>query len=148
MMINLHNSQPADWIGALQNSDKKLVTSLLETGMTEEQVAELWLSRTGSDQTLGFGTQNTATNYLKSVRKEFRKLLCGDPSYDELRAKIDELWQQGKTFVVGTIAVAIASVLNVAAGVLTPVVALLLSVAARVSVAAWCNLPEDDIAAI
>lgn len=129
------------WIQQLRPYQQENITSLLNAGLDYDGVAELWLGRSGSDRTLGFGSDGTAANYLASLKAEFKKLICGDAEYEITRQKISEHWDKGYTYVITTIAVAISAVVNVAVGVITPVIALLLETVCKLSVNAWCKLP-------
>lgn len=139
--ISFPQLNPGDWLDQLRPWQRELIESNLKVGSTPEQVAELWLSRTGSDQTLGFGGARKAANYLESVKAELRKLVCGDDSYTELRAKIAAQWSEGYKYILSMIVAAVSAVINVAAAVLTPVIALLLEFVCRIGANAWCNSP-------
>lgn len=132
---------PAEWWSELPPYQTASIEAMIAAGMTEHQVAELWLSRVGPDNNFAFGAGSPGANFLASVQTEFRKFLCGDPEYDALRTQANETWNGLRIPVVATIAAGIGATVGVAAAVVMPVVALLLTAAARIGLNAWCNLP-------
>lgn len=132
-------STPAEWIAALPSSERRLVNELLDANLSEDEAAQFWLSRSGSDNTLGFGSTGSAKRYLDAVKDEFRKLVCGGGGYDDIRQDFAVLWGKGKITLISTVAVAISSVTSIAVGVVTPVVALLFAAACKVGINAWCS---------
>ncbi len=145
-LIAQTNSQ--EWLDALATNEKSLILELTKVGLNENQIAEFWLGRSGSSATAGFGGGNYGSNYLRSIKAEFRKLICGDPSYSKIRSDIAAQWANGKTYVITLIAVAVSSALGVAVGVVTPIVALLLSMVCRIGTNAWCALPSEDVTTV
>ncbi len=73
------------WINALPDSQQNLVQELLRAGLSELEAAEFWLSRSGSDATLGFSSGSAAQRYFEAVKAEFSKLVCGGDGYDGVR---------------------------------------------------------------
>jgi len=129
------------WVESLPAYQRTVIAELLASGLDEEGVAETWLSRTGPDNNFGFGAGPASSNYLASVKGEFRKLICGDPSYETLRQDAQKIWDGSKFSIVSAIAIGIAAHIGVAVAVITPVVALLLAAVCKVGLNAWCNLP-------
>lgn len=143
MLDQIAQFKPEEWINALSGSDRMRVRQLLENGLTEEQAAEVWLGRTGSEMTFGYGASNRGANYLDSLKRELRHLVCGgSEAYNDLRTQFAAYTQRGATVIVGVISAAIAATINIAAGVIAPVVALLLSAICRVGLNAYCNMDQ------
>jgi hypothetical protein len=136
------------WVESLPSYQRVLIHELLSSGLDEEAVAEAWLSRTGPDNNFGFGTSPAASNYLASVKAEFRKFICGDPTYEALRQDAQKVWNGTKYPIVSVIAIGIASQIGVAVAVITPVVALLLAAVGKIGLNAWCNMPPPPTATL
>lgn len=128
------------WINALSHTESRLAKELLAAKLTEYEVAEFWLSRSGSDTTLGFSSGASAKRYLQSVQIEFQKLICGGTEYDHIRKDFSNLWQKGRGAVLAYVALAISSFTSIAVAVVTPVIALLFAAVCKVGVNAWCSM--------
>jgi len=139
--LDFSKSQPQDWLNDLPTFQRSAIETFLKGGLTEEEVAELWLSRIGSDQNIGFGAGTVASNYLASVKSEFRKFVCGDADYESLRLEAEKVWVGTKYPIVVLIAGVIGAKLGLAAAVISPVVALLLAAVCKIGKNAWCNMP-------
>lgn len=136
------------WIESLPAYQRAVIDELLASGLTEEGAAETWLSRTGPDNNFGFGAGATSANYLASVKSEFRKLVCGDQTYEALRKEAEKIWNGTKYSIVSAIAIGIAAQIGVAVAVIIPVVALLLAAVGKVGLNAWCNMPPPPSATL
>lgn len=139
--IDFLDSADANWWYDLPVYQRVSIKNLLDSGLSEEDAAAMWLSRTGPDNNFAFGAGSPGANFLSSVQTEFRKFLCGDSAYDDLRRDAKSAWNGTKLPVVAAIAAGIGATIGVAAAVIMPVVALLLSAAARIGLQAWCNMP-------
>lgn len=136
---------PEEWLESVPKFSRSHIDALLTSGMTEEEIVGYWLSRKAPTPTAGFGGTQNSANYLASVKAEFRKLVCGDSSYESTREEAASVWKgSGKTMIVSTISSAIAIKLGIAVALLTPVVALMLGAIARVGVNAWCASPPPE----
>jgi len=137
--LDLTGAHPREWIESLPNYQKATIDALIHAGNDLDAIATIWLSQTGPENNFAFGAaSNPQQNIADAVRSELRKLICGDPSYDDLRARIAMDWNKSKLVVVSTIAAVVSGVVGVAAGVLVPVVAVVLAVASEVGTKAWC----------
>ena len=128
-----------DWIEEISGSQKATIRRLIGFGNTEEEVAEIWLTSIGSSSTAGFGAISSAQVFYENVKKEFVYFICGHEKYNEERERAAKIWkEQGKVGLVSMIAALVASTLGLAVAAIVPVVALLLSVASKVGVGAFC----------
>lgn len=83
--------------------------------------------------------------YWKNLKREFFTLLCtDDEKYADLRRQIQELEGPTKVVIIPAIAAAIGAILGIAAGILTPFVALLFLGAAKLGAQAWCETAKDS----
>jgi hypothetical protein len=146
--VNILSDGPEDWWSDLPGYQTTIIRELLASGMSETEAAELWLSRVGPDNNFAFGAGSPGANFLASVQTEFRKFLCGDAQYEQLRQQANETWNGMKIPVVAAIAAGIGATVGVAAAVIMPVVALLLTAAAKIGLNAWCNLPQPPPAGV
>lgn len=132
------------WFDGLPPSQSQILEHLLEAGNTEEQVAEIWLSSTGSASTSGFGTVGFIQSFFLNVKAEFVAFVCGDPKYEKERTDADLVWKQhGKISLVGFTAAFIGHAVGLAAGALVPVVALLFSLLSKIGRAAFCAAAQS-----
>lgn len=80
-------------------------------------------------------------NLWEKAKEEFRVLLCTDePRYADVREKASKLSSDYTTALVAAVSAAMGAAIGVAAATITPLVALLLLVLARVGKSAICNL--------
>ena len=128
-----------NWIEEISESQKTTIKRLLDSGNSEEEIAEIWLTSVGSSSTLGFGTISSAQVFYKNVKKEFIYFICGHEKYKEEREQAAKIWkEQGKLGFVSIVAAVVASTLGLAVAAIVPVIALLLSVVSKVGVGAFC----------
>ena len=127
------------WFEGLPTSQSESIEQLVASGKSEEEIGELWLSRTGSNNTLGFGVGGPIQSFYSNVKKEFAAFVCGDEKYNDERAQAVQIWNnQGKVGLVSMVAALVASTVGLAAAALVPVVALLFSLAAKIGLNAFC----------
>ena len=127
------------WFDGLPAYQSQAIEQLLADGSSEEQVGELWLSRTGSTSTVGFGVGGPLQSFYANVKKEFVAFVCGDPKFDTERAQAVNIWkEQGKVSLVSIVAAVVASTVGLAAAAVIPVIALLFSLASKIGVNAFC----------
>ncbi len=128
------------WFGGLPNSQVQTIEALLKAGQTEEQIAEFWLSQTGASTTSGFGAGGAIQKYFENVKSEFVALVCGNGKYNEEREKAKIIWQEhGKIALVSYVSFVIAQNVDLSNAALVPIIALLFSLAAKISVNAFCK---------
>jgi hypothetical protein len=141
MTFDFENCAPGDWIGALPAVHAKTIDAMLTEGMSLEDIGQNWLSRVGPENTFPFGAGSASHNFFGRVMDEIRKFVCGDPSYKDLRKKIENLTKKHKTEVVGAIAAGIGAVVGLSAVVLVPVVGIALAIICKIGVNAYCAAP-------
>ena len=128
------------WLNALPASQEQMVQTFLTNGMSEDQIAEKWLSQIGSTSTAGFGSGGAIQSFYANVKQEFVAFVCGDAKYEEERARAAAIWRsQGKVGLVSMVAALVATTVNLAAAAIVPVIALLFSLAAKIGLNAFCT---------
>jgi hypothetical protein len=81
----------------------------------------------------------------RNFKKELRVLLCTDDrEYAEVRKKIKDASKVTNTVIIPTIAAEVGHKIGVAAGVLTPFVALALLSIARIAKQMWCKASSEN----
>ncbi|MGA1807564.1 MULTISPECIES: hypothetical protein [Sphingobium] len=136
------------WLDGLPKSQSESIEQLVASGKSEEEVGELWLSRTGSNNTLGFGVGGPIQSFYANVKKEFVAFVCGDEKYNDERAQAVQIWNgQGKVGLVSMVAAVVASTVGLAAAAVVPVIALLFSLASKIGLNAFCAACNLDTAA-
>ena len=116
-----------------------------------------FLGRELSLSAQGFGTQNSAgkpppgwkpsgppRNLWGEIKKEFYLLVCTkDGKYADLRSKLNK--QSGTTTtIVSMTSAAVAAQLGVAAGMITPLVALAFYGILKTTLNGWCNVQKES----
>lgn len=128
------------WFEGLPKGQKQTIQEMLESGKTEEQIGEFWLSSTGSESTAGFGSGVFLQSFFLNVRQEFINFVCGDSKYEAERKQANDIWNKhGKVTLVSLVAAAVANTLGLAFAAVVPVVALLFSTTAKIGVNAFCT---------
>jgi len=133
-------SSEQDWVKFLPSFQVSAINGLLEEGLSEDEVIDLWLGKPVVKNNAPFGATEFSRDFSEKFRVEFRKFICGGEEYDDLREEVSKLWEKNKLVVVSTIAAAIGAVLGLAVGVLTPVVAVAISIVAKLGKNAWCEM--------
>lgn len=144
MELDFSNLEPTMWINTLPEYQASTVSLMLGSDMGYEEVAIHLLTQVGPENTAPFGPKSAQTNYFGAVKDEFGKLICGDETYDELRAQVGALWDKNKGPVALAVASAIGSQIGIAAAVLVPVIVLLLAMVTQIGRNAWCALREKQ----
>jgi hypothetical protein len=134
------------WLDAVPNTQANLIRQMLESGSSEEQIAESWLSNTGATTTSGFGVGGPIQTFFGNVKAEFVDFVCGGDKYAAERSQAQTIWKEhGKIGLVAMIAAAIAPHVGLAAAAILPVIALLMSLATKVSLNAFCKTATKPI---
>lgn len=135
------------WLDGLPLSQRNSINRMLDSGKTEEEVAILWLSKPGPGTNFGFGgSRDSGGNVLfYNIKIEFIKFVCGSDKYNKEREKSSQIWNKaGKPGVVTFIAATISPHTGYAVVAIVPIVALLFSITAKVSVGAFCTTYGDN----
>jgi hypothetical protein len=139
----MEEAQPEDWLTDLPSYQSRTIKELLQSGLSYEEAAAAWVGQIGAGTNAPFGTATAGPGLFENLKKEFNKLICGDPEYDKVRRDAATTWNKYKSGVTMTIAAAVGAVLGVAAVVLVPAIALLLAAASKVGLNAWCATQAD-----
>lgn len=142
----LLQADPIEWIRALPEYQSKSLVMLLEQGSNFDDVAQTWISASAAN-TYRFASAsnvNDKSKFLESLKQEVRLFLCGDKKYDKERKGL--FGEKGliRTYVVSSMAVAIAPHLSVAAAAISPLIALVLASMGKVTLNAWCATQGDS----
>ncbi|RZM20956.1 MAG: hypothetical protein EOO88_34680 [Pedobacter sp.] len=130
----------AEMLNCLRPYQRDVIEPLLDTH-SEEDVAKLWLASegpSGSAKFGGIGSDNQP--FWDRVKAEFRMLVCGDEKYSSLRNKINETGKPSAQAIIGLASLSIASQLGVATALIAPAITILLYVAVKVGINAWCSV--------
>lgn len=128
------------WLDAIPIAQRGAIASLIETGKSEEEIAELWLNRIGPESNAGFGAGGSISTYFSNFREEIDAFVCGDARYANERKQAKSIWEkQGRNGLVALVAGCIATNIGLAAVALVPVVALLLSLIGKMGTGAYCK---------
>lgn len=128
------------WFEGLPRAQAQTLSNLLDSGSSEDEVGESWLTKAGSSTTAGFGVGGPLQSFHSNVKAEFVAFICGDPKYENERQQAVQIWNnQGKVGLVSMVAAVVASTVGLAAAAIVPVVALLFSLASKIGLNAFCG---------
>ena len=137
----IQNTTKEEWISSLPDyQQQSLITLLLK--LPEEDVAQNWID-SSFKTTSPFSADNSKKSYFDYVKIEFTNFICGNPKYDEQRNEIKtqiNVHDGIKTFIVSSISTAIGSQIGASAVVIAPVIVILLSLAGKIGVNAYCEM--------
>ncbi|RWB14380.1 MAG: hypothetical protein EOQ40_30025 [Mesorhizobium sp.] len=128
----------AAWIGSLKAYQSAPILQMERNGEDLEGIAIRLLSKTGSENTAPFGAGGAPKNYFEALKAEFKEFMCGGEKYVDLRNQVSKAWDKGKLHVMTVIAASIGSVLGLGPAIILPVVAILLTIVAKMGRNAWC----------
>lgn len=124
-----------EWIEVLEPFQQELLNELL-TIYTEEDAMQIWLEVSGPEHTASFGGSEK-NNYLKAFKQEFDKLLLGDAKYEDIIKEYNEHLTVSKFFVVSFLSTALSNSLGLAAGVVAPLIVLILGTIGKIGLNAY-----------
>lgn len=133
--MNIPELSTSEWIEVLEPFQQNLVRELL-INHSEEEAMQLWVEVSGPEYTASFGG-NGKRDYLKAFKKEFDQLILGEEKYQDIIKEFNEHATVSKFFVVSFIATALSESLGVAAGVVAPLIVLLLGTIGRIGINAY-----------
>lgn len=137
--MEIPNLPVNEWISELKPYQSTSMEVLLEKYDVEE-VMQRWLSANGPTSTIQFGGDGSSpTPFVDRFKEEFRKFVCGDPSYDQYREKLLLESPVAKGMMISSISAAIGATLGYSAALLAPAVAVMLHIVGAMTVNAWCN---------
>ena len=146
-MIEITNEPLEYWLSDLEpNQRESILKSVKENG--EEQAAIIWLNDNKPsivksleeerckkslkeechDKSLEVDINFIFDNLWSQIKKEFNSFVCKEGSFDKLGSAL-----------VSTISIAIGACLGIAIVIITPLVAILLSIVASVGINAYCE---------
>ncbi|WP_438461973.1 hypothetical protein [Marinomonas sp. PE14-40] len=135
--MNIENASFEEWLEPLKSYQKNTILELSSKHGVEEAV-KLWISAQGPKSTVGFGGGSSPEPFYDRFLEEFRKFMCGDSSYEEVRQQLGMESNLVKNVCIITISAAIGATLGFAATILAPAVAALLFLVGQMGVNAWC----------
>jgi len=126
-----------EWLSTLKPYQSSSISQMVADA-GEEEAAKNWLSANGPSSTVGFGGTSNPEPFYERFMEEFRKLICGDEAYEEIRAQLGGESPVVKAIYVSVISAALGAALGYTATLLAPAVAILLHLIGKMSVNAWC----------
>ena len=137
----LLQDDPDKWIADLPEFQRAAIQELRASGASYDDVAQAWITASAAN-TYRFSASTPVGEkraFLDSLRKEIRAFLCGDKKYKNERDGLFGDKGLARTYVVSTMAVAIAPHLSVASAVIAPLIALVFASVGKIALNAWCN---------
>lgn len=137
---DLLHGEPAEWVQELPEFQRTTIQELLSKGLNFEEVAQAWITAS-AENTYRFSASAPVGDkgaFLDNLKKEIRGFLCGDKKYKKERDGLFGEKGLARTYVVSSMAVAIAPHLSVASAVIAPLIALVLASIGKIALNAWC----------
>lgn len=137
---SLLEDEPIKWVQELPEYQRDAIEKLLSSGASFEEVAQAWISAS-AENTFRFSATTPVGDkgaFLANLKLEIRGFLCGDKKYKKERDGLFGDKGLARTYVVSTMAVAIAPHLSVASAVISPLIALVLASIGKIALNAWC----------
>lgn len=137
----IQNTTKDEWLSSLPDYQQQSLIPLL-LKLPEEEVAKSWVD-SSFKTTSPFSADNSKKGYFDYVKVEFTNFICGNPKYDEQRNEIKsqiDIQDGIKTFIVSSISTAIGSQIGASAVIIAPVIVILLSLAGKIGVNAYCEM--------
>jgi ABC-type phosphate transport system substrate-binding protein len=126
-----------EWLSTLKPYQSASISQMVAAA-GEEEAAKNWLSANGPSSTVGFGGTSNPEPFYERFIEEFRKLICGDEAYEEIRVQLGAESAVAKTIYVSLISTALGATLGYTATLLAPAVAIILHLIGKMSINAWC----------
>lgn len=140
---DLFAAESRQWIEGLPKYQRSRLDSLLQSGCSQEQVAETWLSA-NVENTFPFGADRGNKLFLDKVWAEIEKFLCDSGPYAKEREQIQRETNITHTYFVGVVSAAIAPTLGTSSVFIAPVIAILLATLGKISIRAWCEMRAEQ----
>lgn len=148
-MMNIENiintSTPEDWIENIEDEQlRNYFIHLLKKGFSEDKIVEVWLNelkkiKDSTDAKLYF-VPFDFKDYKERVLDEIVKLICGDKKYLTEQEEIKFEGKKARQYIGYTIAGSIGATFGIEVALVFPIICLLLSSIAKISVEAWCKI--------
>lgn len=132
-------SDPDDLLDALPAYQRQSVDTLLNSGKSPEEVAQLWLTTPGPSNTFPFGGERFASVFYDKLLDELEKFICDDKEYLAERRELISKVEAGKVVATSFMTTVIATHLGTTPALLTPAVVLILISVSRIGRRAWCE---------
>ena len=140
MIDTLLQDDPDKWVADLPEFQRAAIQQLRAGGATYDDIAQAWITAS-AENTYRFSASTPVGDkhaFLDNLRSEVRGFLCGDKKYQKDRDGLFGEKGLVRTYVVSTMAVAIAPHLSVASAVIAPLIALVLASVGKIALNAWC----------
>ncbi len=137
--MNIENASFEEWLEPLKSYQKSTFIELSEQHGVEDAI-KLWISAQGPKSTVGFGGSSNPEPFYDRFLEEFRKFMCGDSSYEEVRQQLGMESTLVKGICISTISTALGATLGFTATLLAPPVAALLYLVGKMGINAWCEV--------
>ena len=141
-MIDIRDFDLDQALNALPSYQAELLKSLVRSN-GEERTAEIWIDSNGPREIRHYGGTSgtqlvTNSNYWKRFKKQIDGFICGGQDWEEENKQAKKIGEGGIISISTGIAQAISPVLGIAVPILVPPIVLVLHVAAKAGIKAYC----------
>ncbi len=137
--MDIDNAPLEEWLDPLKKYQQDTFKQLVDLHGVEE-ATKLWISAQGPSSTVGFGGESNPQPFYDKFREEFRKLVCGDPAYEQVRQQLQREAPVVKNIYISMVSAALGASLGFTATLLAPAVAALLYLVGQMGLNAWCEV--------
>lgn len=119
-----------------------LVHSLLQSGLSEEEAAAIWLDGATKDLAT-FGSHGTSSLFYRKFIEELHAFLCSEERYGADREELFRQFKTGQASAIGLMSAALSPHLGAAGALLAPAIALVLTLIGKLGLNAWCAMVSE-----
>jgi hypothetical protein len=130
------------WLDDLPAYQSALVRSLLQSGLSEEEAAAVWLDGATKDLAT-FGSGGTSSLFYRKFIEELHAFLCSEERYGADRGELLKQFKAGQASAIGLMSAALSPHLGAVGALLAPAIALVLILIGKMGLNAWCAMVSE-----
>lgn len=130
------------YLDDLPGYQSALVRSLLQSGLSEEEAAAVWLDGAAKDLAT-FGSRGTSSLFYRKFIEELHAFLCSEERYGADREELLKQFKTGQASAIGLMSAALSPHLGAAGALLAPAIALVLILIGKMGLNAWCAMVSE-----
>lgn len=141
-MIDINDFDLNQALNSLPSYQAELLKTMVKSN-GEEKTAEIWIESNGPREIKHFGGASgtqlvTKSNYWKRFKEQIDGFICGSKEWKEEHKQAGKIGEGGIISLSTGIAQAISPILEISVPILVPPIVLVLHVAAKAGIKAYC----------
>lgn len=126
-----------EWLNELKPYQRNTINKLL-TSSSPEEIAKIWISASGSQNTIQFGGERNTEPFWDRFEGAFKKFICDETSYVEEKSALIAEAPVTRALLIAAVSSAIGATIGYAATLLAPAVVLLFYSVGKIGKNAYC----------